>query len=118
MNKLLRWALTLCASPSKVFYWTHMMYVVFFVLLILHCGNFWMFFLFPGTIFFVGKVVMVYRWMVGTGQTHVVSGVLLPSRVTELIIRRKPEFNFQAGDWVFLNLPVISKFEWHAFTIS
>jgi len=38
--------------------------------------------------------------------------------VTNLIIRRKPEFNFQPGDWIFINLPVISKFEWHPFTIS
>ena len=25
---------------------------------------------------------------------------------------------FQPGDWMFINLPVISKFEWHPFTIS
>ena len=49
---------------------------------------------------------------------HFLSGVLLPSKVTQLIIRRKPEFNFRPGDWIFLNLPVISKFEWHPFTIS
>ena len=24
----------------------------------------------------------------------------------------------QPGDWMFINLPVISKFEWHPFTIS
>ena len=102
----------------KIFYWTHMLYLVYLVLLVLHCPTFWMFLLVPGAIFFLGKLFMIYRWMEGTGKAHVVSGVLLPSRVTELIIRRKPEFNFQAGDWVFLNLPVISKFEWHAFTIS
>ena len=62
---------------------------------------------------------MVYRWMVeGKGRSHVVAGVLLPSKVTNLIIRRKPNFTFQPGDWVFVNIPEISKFEWHPFTIS
>ena len=77
-----------------------------------------MFFLVPGLIFLAGKLAMVYKWLEGRGKTHVVSGVLLPSKVTQLIIRRKPEFHFQPGDWLFINLPVISKFEWHPFTIS
>ncbi len=102
----------------EVFYWTHMLYVAFAVLVILHCDTAWMFLVAPLSLFFFGKLAMVYRWMEGTGQTHVVSGVLLPSAVTELVVRRKPEFHFQAGDWVFINLPVISRFEWHAFTIS
>lgn len=39
-------------------------------------------------------------------------------QVTHLIIRRPPDFNFQPGDYVFLNIPSIARFEWHPFTIS
>ncbi len=94
------------------------MYGPAFILLILHCPSFWMFFALPGAVFAGGKLVMVYRWLEGSTQTYVVSGVLLPSKVTQLTIRRKMEFHFQPGDWIFVNLPAISKFEWHPFTIS
>ena len=102
----------------EIFYWTHILYVLFTILLILHCQTFWMYILAPGIVFVMGKALMIYKWFEGSGQSYVVSGVLLPSKVTQLIIRRKPDFHFQPGDWLFVNVPVISKFEWHPFTIS
>ena len=45
-------------------------------------------------------------------------GVVLPSQVTSLVIRKPPHFNFKAGDYIFLNIPSIAFFEWHPFTIS
>ena len=40
----------------------------------------------------------------------------LQSRVTRLVLER--EFDFKPGDYVTINIPEISKFEWHPFTIS
>lgn len=45
-------------------------------------------------------------------------GVILPSKVTNLVLERPPGFKFNPGDYMFINLPHLSRFEWHAFTIS
>lgn len=102
----------------QIYYWTHIFYIAFWLLLILHCPVFWIWFLLPGLLFLLGKIYMALKWFSGEGKTHVVSGVLLPSKVTQLILRKKKDFHFEPGDWLFINVPIISKFEWHPFTIS
>ena len=50
----------------------------------------------------------------GHGKTVIKAGVILPSRVTNLIIERPPGFNFSAGDWVFVKIPsVASRYSYH-----
>ena len=39
-------------------------------------------------------------------------------QVTHLVIKRPPFFHFKPGDYVYLNIPAIAKYEWHPFTIS
>ncbi|XP_059092829.1 NADPH oxidase 5-like isoform X2 [Tigriopus californicus] len=102
----------------EIFYFTHLGYLLFWLLLCLHCPSFWQWFIMPSLLFFAGKVRMIYNWFNGDGKTYVVAGALLPSKVTQLVIRRNPDFHFRPGDWVFVNIPIISKFEWHPFTIS
>ncbi|KOB72500.1 putative NADPH oxidase, partial [Operophtera brumata] len=82
----------------KIFYWTHLLYVPFWVLLILHGPNF-------------------YKWS-ERSKTYISSGILLPSRVTHLVVKRPPHLEFHAGDYVFVNIPEIAFYEWHPFTIS
>ncbi|KAG9488993.1 hypothetical protein GDO78_005147 [Eleutherodactylus coqui] len=38
--------------------------------------------------------------------------------VTHLVVKRPPSFQYKPGDYVYLNIPVIAKYEWHPFTIS
>ncbi|KAK1789696.1 hypothetical protein P4O66_015590 [Electrophorus voltai] len=38
--------------------------------------------------------------------------------VTHLVIKRPPFFHFKPGDFIYINIPVIAKYEWHPFTIS
>ena len=46
------------------------------------------------------------------------TGVVLPSRVVSLVIKRPQHFAFKPGDYIFINIPAIATFEWHPFTIS
>ena len=102
----------------EIFYWTHISYSLLIVLMILHCDQtIWWIFL-PLAIFLAGKFSMLRRFVNGTGRTYAVSGTILPSQVTQLTIRRKENFPFHCGDWIFINIPAISKFEFHPFTIS
>ena len=45
-----------------------------------------------------------------------VEATALQSGVTKLVLER--DFDFRCGDYVFINIPEISRFEWHPFTIS
>ncbi|KAM5291723.1 NADPH oxidase 5 [Ctenodactylus gundi] len=112
-----------CSSPCvrrrghfEVFYWTHLSYLPMWLLLILHGPNFWKWLLLPGALFCLEKAVgLVVSRMT---DLHIVEATLLPSRVTHLCIRRPPLFHFRPGDYVYLNVPSIARYEWHPFTIS
>lgn len=38
--------------------------------------------------------------------------------MTHLVIKRPQFFHFKPGDYVYINVPEIAKYEWHPFTIS
>ena len=102
----------------QIFYWTHLLFIFYWVLLILHAPNFWKWFVAPFTIFLMEKVFRFYRSLSQEGKTYVTMGVVLPSKVVSLVIRRPPHFTFKPGDYIFVNIPAIATFEWHPFTIS
>jgi predicted ferric reductase len=43
---------------------------------------------------------------------------VLPSRVTKLRFAPPKGWKHRAGDYLFINIPAIARFEWHPFTIS
>jgi len=102
----------------EIFYWTHLLYYAYFVLLLIHAPEFWKWFLVVGLIWVVEIAYRILNSLFGHGKTVIKAGVILPSRVTNLIIERPPGFNFSAGDWVFVKIPSVASSEWHPFTIS
>ncbi|CAL1536901.1 unnamed protein product, partial [Lymnaea stagnalis] len=103
----------------EIFYWSHKLYLIFWILLIIHAKNFWKWFVVPGLVFIVESITRM-QWvrLAYMGRTYIQSACLLPSEVTHLVISRPNGFNFKAGDYVFIQIPVIAKYEWHPFTIS
>ncbi|CAL8260222.1 unnamed protein product [Merluccius merluccius] len=100
----------------EVFYWSHLSYVWVWSLLVVHCANFWKWFLVPGLVFLLEKVLgLAFAHM---GSLYIVEVNLLPSKVTHLVIKRPQFFTFKPGDYLYLNIPDIAKYEWHPFTIS
>lgn len=102
----------------EVFYWTHLLYIAFWTLCILHGPHFWKWFVVPGVVFLIERFHRSVKMRMGGGKTYISSGVLLPSKVIHLVIRRPAQFHFHPGDYVFINIPVIANYEWHPFTIS
>ena len=100
-----------------MFYFSHLLYVIYWVLLIFHAPNFWKWFVGPCAIYLIEKIFRVARSLSEEGKTWVTMGVVLPSKVVSLVIRRPPHFTFKPGDYIFINIPVIATFEWHPFTI-
>ena len=102
----------------EVFYYCHTLYVAFYILLILHAPKFWLWLLIPGSLFVLEGLNRIRNSFGSHGRTYIEKGVLLPSRVVHLVIKRPPNFHFSPGDWVFVQIPEIARTEWHPFTIS
>jgi len=102
----------------EIFYFSHLLYWAYFACMILHAPNYWKWIIGPGLIWIAEMSYRVISYLFGAGKTVIKAGIVLPSKVTELIIERPPGFNFSAGDWVFIKIPAVASSEWHPFTIS
>ncbi|KAH6921619.1 hypothetical protein HPB50_003609 [Hyalomma asiaticum] len=102
----------------EVFYFTHLLYTVFWFFLILHAPNFWKWFLVPGLMLTMEMLVRACRFFSSYGMTTVLKGVILPSKVIHLVLKKPPDFDYHPGDYIYLNIPCLARFEWHPFTIS
>ena len=58
-------------------------------------------------LFLLCKVEVIARLCAGHRSCPVVAASALQSRVTRLLMERR--FSFQAGDYVFINIPAISR---------
>ncbi|KAH7974309.1 hypothetical protein HPB49_013880 [Dermacentor silvarum] len=102
----------------EVFYFTHLLYTVFWFVLVLHAPNFWKWFLVPGLLLAMEMLVRACRFFSSYGMTTVLKGVILPSKVIHLVLKKPPDFDYHPGDYIYLNIPCLARFEWHPFTIS
>jgi hypothetical protein len=102
-----------------VFYYSHLLYIPFFVCLFIHAPSFWIWFIVPAFVFLIEWIFKVKDIFFGDqGLTYIEQGVILPSRVIQLIIKRPLNFEFHPGDYVYVQIPMITKYEWHPLTIS
>ncbi|CAF2205958.1 unnamed protein product [Rotaria magnacalcarata] len=103
----------------QVFYWSHLLYLPFYILLIIHATNFWKWIVGPLFIFLLEKVYsIVTRCSSRNGRTYIHSVTIEQSNVISLNIHRPKHFNFQSGDYVSINIPRVALYEFHPFTIS
>ena len=94
-----------------MFYCTHLLYWAFWGLMIIHAPSFYKVFIGVLVIWTIEFIYRVLNAFMGRGKTLVSAGVILPSRVTNLIIKRPAGFNFSPGDWVFIKIPEVARFE-------
>lgn len=64
----------------QVFYWSHLSYIWVWALLMVHCANFWKWFVVPGLAFLLEKIVGIA--VSRMGGLYIVEVNLLPSKVT------------------------------------
>ncbi|KAJ7783709.1 NADPH oxidase [Mycena maculata] len=81
-----------------------------------HCLGYlsWRFTIWPGILYFGERVYREYRARRSTRLSKV---LVHPSGAMELRII-KPSFKYTAGQWLFIQVPEISHFQWHPFTIT
>ncbi|TFK99255.1 NADPH oxidase isoform 2 [Pterulicium gracile] len=114
------------------FWYTHHLFVVFFVNWQLHgmfcmikpdrppfcssntIGVFWRYWLFGGCIWIFERILREVR---SRQRTFISKVIQHPSRVMELQIK-KDNMKTQAGQLIFLNCPEVSYWQWHPFTLT
>ncbi|TFK30340.1 NADPH oxidase isoform 1 [Coprinopsis marcescibilis] len=81
-----------------------------------HCIGYlsWRFIIWPGIIYFGERV---YREIRARRATRLSKVLIHPSGAMELRII-KPSFKYTAGQWLFIQVPELSHFQWHPFTIT
>ncbi|KAF9157342.1 hypothetical protein BGX21_005818 [Mortierella sp. AD011] len=66
------------------------------------------------TLYIIERFIRAYRARL---DTRLVKAIQHPAGVIELQIQ-KPSFKYKPGQYLFLNVPDISNYEWHPFTIT
>ncbi|KAJ3503487.1 hypothetical protein NLJ89_g8409 [Agrocybe chaxingu] len=81
-----------------------------------HCLGYmsWRFTIWPGLLYFGERV---WREIRARRATRLSKVLVHPSGAMELRIT-KPSFKYVAGQWLFLQVPELSSFQWHPFTIT
>ncbi|OLL24771.1 Superoxide-generating NADPH oxidase heavy chain subunit A [Neolecta irregularis DAH-3] len=81
-----------------------------------HCLGYeaWRFTIWVGILYISERV---YREIRASRPTRITKVLLHPQAVIEIQFT-KPSLTYISGQWIFLNCPAVSRFQWHPFTIT
>ncbi|GMH18383.1 hypothetical protein Nepgr_020224 [Nepenthes gracilis] len=100
----------------EVFYYTHHLYVLFAFFYILHIGAAYLCMILPGIFLFL--IDRYLRFLQSRGHVQLDSARLLPCGIIELSFAKNPGLQYNPGSILFVNIPQISKLQWHPFTVT
>jgi hypothetical protein len=103
-------------AKYEIFFNTHHMYIVFFLIMFLHGPIFIYWSIIPVALYILERYLQLYRG----NRPYVVQKVEWIEPVLAVYFRPvfKEDFPFKEGQYLYLNCPAISASEWHPFTIS
>ncbi|KAL8062754.1 hypothetical protein ABFX02_02G167900 [Erythranthe guttata] len=116
---LIMWATTFPRIRRKmfeVFFYTHHMYIPFVVFFIFHVGINYASMMLPG--FFLFVIDRYLRFLQSRSNVRLLSARVLPCQTVELNFSKTKGLSYTPTSTIFLNIPTISKMQWHPFTIS
>ncbi|XP_050407076.1 dual oxidase 2 [Patella vulgata] len=106
----------------SLFWTTHKLFVIMYVLVILHGASiivqkplFYAYFVGPAILFTFDKMVSISRKKM---EINIVKAINLPSDVTMLEFKRPPRFEYKSGQWVRIACLSHGKNEYHPFTLT
>jgi len=104
-------------SGHSLFVRMHKLWLLVLILLWSHSKAFWQYSLFPVCLLITDKLIGRLR---GRDEVEMIAAQMPARDVLHITMRptNGRRFRFQAGQYLFLNCPQVSKTEWHPFTIS
>uniref|UniRef100_A0A166F9L9 Uncharacterized protein n=1 Tax=Daucus carota subsp. sativus TaxID=79200 RepID=A0A166F9L9_DAUCS len=111
----------------NAFYYSHHLFVIVYVLLVIH-GLFlylvhkwyykttWMYLAVPVLLYAGERTLRFFRS--GFSTVHLLKVAIYPGNVLTLQMSKPPQFRYKSGQYMFVQCPVVSPFEWHPFSIT
>ncbi|XP_050251189.1 ferric reduction oxidase 4-like isoform X3 [Quercus robur] len=100
----------------EVFFYTHHLYGFYIFFYVLHVGAAYFCMILPGIyLFFIDRFL---RFLQSRRRARLVSARILPCDTVELNFSKSPGLIYNPTSILFLNVPSISKLQWHPFTIT
>ncbi|KAK4476600.1 hypothetical protein RD792_015759 [Penstemon davidsonii] len=116
---LILWATTFPQIRRKmfeVFFYTHHLYILFVIFFVLHVGISYTTIMLPG--FFLFMIDRYLRFLQSRRGVRLMSARVLPCQTVELNFSKTKGLSYTPTSIMFINIPSISKMQWHPFTIS
>jgi hypothetical protein len=103
-------------AKYEIFIRSHYLFIAFFVILLLHAPFYWVWSLIPLTLFALERIIQKLQ---GKQEFELVRAEwVAPILCLKFRPLNKKQFEFREGQYVLLNVPHVSRREWHPFTIS
>eukprot|EP01132_Coremiostelium_polycephalum_P009903 gene9903-12146_t len=106
----------------ELFYYSHHIFILFYALLILHGTlgwinppTFWKWFIAPSTIYALDRGFRLFK---KTHRVSVVDFSLKYENVIYISLTKPTSFQYKPGQYLLINIPKISKLQWHPFTMT
>ncbi|WMV11469.1 hypothetical protein MTR67_004854 [Solanum verrucosum] len=116
---LILWATTFPAIRRRMFelfFYTHYLYILFMVFYVLHTGMFYACIMLPG--FFLFLIDRYLRFLQSKQKVRLISARVLTCETLELNFSKISGLEYSPTSIMFLNVPSISKLQWHPFTVT
>ncbi|KAG2709822.1 hypothetical protein I3760_05G259600 [Carya illinoinensis] len=119
IGKLAMWVTSFPRVRRKMFevlFYTHHLYILFIFFYVLHVGTAYFCMILPGVVLFL--VDRFLRFLQSRQSARLVSARILPCDTVELNFSKSQGLNYNPSSIMFINVPSISKFQWHPFTLT
>lgn len=100
----------------ELFFYTHYLYIIFIIFFIFHVGISFACIILPG--FYLFLVDRYLRFLQSRREVRLVSSRVLPCETVELNFSKGHGLTYNPTSVMFINVPSISKLQWHPFTIT
>ncbi|KAK3227915.1 hypothetical protein Dsin_007777 [Dipteronia sinensis] len=111
----------------NAFWYSHHLFVIVYILLIIH-GTFlylahrwylkttWMYLAVPVLLYAGERTLRIFRS--GFATVRLLKVAIYPGNVLTLQMSKPPQFRYKSGQYMFVQCPAVSPFEWHPFSIT
>ncbi|KAK7253067.1 hypothetical protein RIF29_37472 [Crotalaria pallida] len=111
----------------NAFWYSHHLFVIVYVLLIIHGVNLylvrkwflqttWMYLAVPILLYTGERTLRFFRS--GFYTVHLIKVCIYPGNVLTIQMSKPPQFRYKSGQYMFVQCPAVSPFEWHPFSIT
>ncbi|KAL7203348.1 hypothetical protein ACSBR2_016607 [Camellia fascicularis] len=100
----------------ELFFYTHHLYILFMIFYIFHLGFSYSYTILPG--FYLFMVDRFLRFLQSRQGIHLISARVMSCEAVELNFSKSRALSYTPTSIIFINVPSISRLQWHPFTIS